>query len=144
MLPFKFFHCGKVGHFSSKCPFKENNTNEKGRKDKDKPREFKKKNYFKRNSFYSREDNRSSSDTKEEEYEIDTTQDEKVIMDLGKQRPGQEKIDTKECEVVVDMERELISDLEEISQIKKKNRLRKESCIFIRKKTMRLAKTQSY
>jgi hypothetical protein len=35
MLPFKFFHCGKVGHFASKCPFKENITNEKERKGKD-------------------------------------------------------------------------------------------------------------
>jgi hypothetical protein len=39
-LPFKCFHCGKVGNFSSKCPFKESNTIEKGRKGKDKPREF--------------------------------------------------------------------------------------------------------
>jgi hypothetical protein len=44
MLPFKCFHFGKVGHFSSKCPFKKNNTNEKEIKGKDKPREFKKKN----------------------------------------------------------------------------------------------------
>jgi hypothetical protein len=32
MLPFKFFHCGKVGHFSSKCPFKESNTMKKEEK----------------------------------------------------------------------------------------------------------------
>ena len=56
MLPFKCFHSGKVGHFASKFPFKENNTNEKERKGKDKPREFKKKKSFKMNNFYSKED----------------------------------------------------------------------------------------
>jgi hypothetical protein len=48
------------------------------------------------------------------------------LMDLEKQISNQEKKDTKECEVVVDMEGELISSLEEISQLKKNNRLRKE------------------
>jgi hypothetical protein len=66
MLPLKLFHCGKVGHFASKCPFKKNNTNEKERKGKDKPKEFKKKKSFKRNNFYSKVDNNNSSDTKEE------------------------------------------------------------------------------
>jgi hypothetical protein len=66
MLPFKFFHCGKVGHFSSKCPFKENNTNEKERKGKDKPREFKKKKSFKREKKYLKEDRNNSSDIDEE------------------------------------------------------------------------------
>jgi hypothetical protein len=46
-------------------------------------------------------------------------------MDLEKQRPDQEKVNTKECEVVVDMEGELISALEEIYQLKKNNRIRK-------------------
>jgi hypothetical protein len=64
MFPFKFFHCGKIGHFASKFPFKENNTNEMERKGKDKPRDFKKKKFFKRNNFYSKEDNNNSSDTK--------------------------------------------------------------------------------
>ena len=36
-------------------------------------------------------------------------------MDLELHKCDQEKIDTKECEVVVDMEGKLISDLEEIS-----------------------------
>jgi len=108
MLPFKFFHCGKVCHFSSKCPFKGNNTNEKERKGKDKPRIL--KNYFKRNSFYSKKD-RSRSD--EEEYESNIIHDEKILMDLEKQKSDQ--TDTKECEAIVDMEGELISALEEIS-----------------------------
>jgi hypothetical protein len=69
MLPFKFFHCGKIGHFSCKCPFKENNTNEKERKDKDKPRDFKNKYIFKRNSFYSKEENSCLLVDEEEEFE---------------------------------------------------------------------------
>jgi hypothetical protein len=93
-----------------------------------------KKKYFKRNNFYSREDNNNSSDTEEEEYEPDTTQDEKILMDLEKQRSDQEKTDTEECEVVVDMEGELISALEEISRLKKKNRLRKEQLQIYKEK----------
>jgi hypothetical protein len=134
MLPFKCFHCGKVGHFASKCPFKENNTNEKERKGKDKPREFKKKKSFKRNNFYSKEDRSNSSDTEEEEYEPDTIQDEKLLMALEQHKYDQEKKDTKECEVVVDMEGELISALEEISRLKKKNRLRKEQLQIYKEK----------
>jgi hypothetical protein len=126
MLPFKCFHCGKFGHFASKIPFKENNTNEQGRKGKDEPREFKKKNYFKRNNFYSRKDSTSSSDTQEEEYDPDTTKVEKIIMALEQQKYNQEKKDTEECEVVVDMEGELISTLEEISRLNKNNILSKE------------------
>jgi hypothetical protein len=126
MLPLKSFHCGKVGHFESKCPFKENNTNEKERKGKDKPRESKKKKSFKRNNFYTKEGRSSSSDTKGKEYEPDTIQDEKFIMALYQHKSDQEKTNTKECEVVADIEGELISALKEISRLKKKNRLRKQ------------------
>jgi len=79
MLPFKFFHCGKVVHFDSKCPFKENNANEKEIKGNDNSRELKKKKYFKRNIFYSKEDNNIYE---EEEYDPDIFQDEKILMDL--------------------------------------------------------------
>jgi hypothetical protein len=77
MLPFKSFHCGKFGHFSSKFPFKQNNINK--RKGKDKPKE---KNSYKRNIFYSKEDNISSLDTAEEEYEPNTNIDQKILMDM--------------------------------------------------------------
>jgi hypothetical protein len=66
MLPFKCFQCGKIGQFACKFPFKENITDEKERKDKDKPRDFKKKMFFERKFFYSREDSSSFSDDEEE------------------------------------------------------------------------------
>ena len=126
ILPFKCFHYGKVGHSASKFPFKENNTNEKERKGKDKPWESKKKKYFKRNNIYTKEDRSSSSDTEGKEYEQDIIQDEKFIMALYQHKSDQEKTNTKECEVVADIEGELISALKEISRLKKKNRLRKQ------------------
>jgi hypothetical protein len=46
-------------------------------------------------------------------------------MDLEQLKSDQEKTNTKDYEVVVDMEGELISALEEISRIKRKNKLRK-------------------
>jgi hypothetical protein len=54
MLPFKCFHCDKVGHFVSRCPFKENNTNKKERKSINKLKKFKMKKSFKRKNFYSK------------------------------------------------------------------------------------------
>jgi hypothetical protein len=78
---------------------------------------------FKRNIFYSKED---SSSSKEEEYEPDTIQDENFIMALEQHKSDQEKTNTEECEVVVDMEGELIVALEKISRLEIKNRLRKE------------------
>jgi hypothetical protein len=76
----------------------------------------------------------SLPETEEEEYETDTTQDEKLLMDLEKQRSDQVKIDIEECEVVVNMEGELISALEEISRLKKNNRLRKEQLQIYKEK----------
>ena len=51
-----------------------------------------------------KEDSNNSSDTEEEEYDPNTIQDEKIIMDLEQLKFDQEKKYTKECEVVVDME----------------------------------------
>jgi hypothetical protein len=84
MLPFECFHCGKVGHFVSKCLIKRNNINEKKRKCKDKPSDFKKS--FKRKSFYSKEDSKKSE---EEEDEPDIIQDEKLLMALEQHKYDQ-------------------------------------------------------
>jgi hypothetical protein len=65
--------------------------------------------------FYSKEDNNISSYTEEEEYDLYKTLDEKLLMALEKYKYDQEKIDTEECEVVVNLEGELLSDMEEIS-----------------------------
>ena len=66
-LPLKCFECGRIGHFSSKCPYKRNQNHDDENNGK-KNRSFQK--YEKGNNgrsakgknFYSREDNNSSDD----------------------------------------------------------------------------------
>jgi hypothetical protein len=51
MLPFKCFHCGKVGHFSSKFTFKENKPMKKKEKARTNPGSLKRKSLLKGTIF---------------------------------------------------------------------------------------------
>jgi hypothetical protein len=79
-LPFKCFNCGKVVHFSSKCPYpKEDPEDEENKtkqyKKKEKPN-YKKTFYKGKNNFYSKEENNSSSESSDS----DESDDDEVLF----------------------------------------------------------------
>jgi hypothetical protein len=117
-LPFKSFNCGKIGHFSSKCPHQKNDQN----CDDEKKNKFKK--YSKKKSLCANNDNSL------EDIDSDSSCEDKVndfmLMSMGgidDEHIGGEMDDE---EAVMDMEGELISALEEINRLRCKKRKQKQ------------------
>ena len=66
-LPLICFNCGKIGHFSSKCPYKHAESDDDEDETPKKETRYEKKNqkknnrkFFKKKNFYSKEDSSSS------------------------------------------------------------------------------------
>jgi hypothetical protein len=124
-LPFKFFNCGRIGHFSSKCPHNKKDQNSEG-EEKYKSKRFGKKKCLCVNNDDSLGDIDNNSDDEDNVNEF---------MLMAKEYYGNEskRSDVGYEEVVVDLEGELISALKEIDRLKFKKRKQKKMLIQFEK-----------
>jgi hypothetical protein len=130
-LPFKCFNCGKIGHFANKCPHKRN---DQTCDDEEKHKHinfFKEKNFKKKRLCVNNDDDPSNDE--DNDSSIEDKLNDFILMakeDYDNKSTGSE---ANEEEVVVDMEGELISALEEIDRLRVKNKKQKQLLIQFKK-----------
>jgi hypothetical protein len=124
-LPFKCFNCGRIGHFANKFPHKKHDRNYEG-EEKHKSKRFDKKKSLCVNNDDSSEDTDSDSSYEDKVNDF-------MLMAKGNYDNKSTGSDENDEEVVVDMEGELISALEEIDKLRIKNKNQRQLLIQFKK-----------
>jgi hypothetical protein len=130
-LPFKCFNCGRIGHFSNKCT-------QKGKDQTcDDEEKYKHRNFFKENNFKKKSLCIKNDDDPSDDEENDSSTEDKlndlILMVKEDYDNNSTGSDVNEEEVVVDMEGELISALEDIDRLRIKNRKKRQLLIQFEK-----------
>jgi hypothetical protein len=114
-LPLKCFNCGRIGHFSSKCPFNKHSDGEE--ESNNKTKEYKKmykkpfqRNFYKKKSLFIK-NNSESSDIDESDESTD------IRLFMAMENKNDELIEEEEGEV--DLEAELVSALSELKKVRR-------------------------
>jgi hypothetical protein len=130
-LSFKCFNYGRIGHFANKCPHKGKDQTCDD-EEKYKYRNFFKENNFKKKSLCINNDD-DPLDDEDNESSIEDKLNDVILMDKEDYDNNSTGSDVNEEEVVVDMERELISALEEIDRLRIKNGKKRQLLIQFKK-----------
>jgi hypothetical protein len=135
-LHFKCFNYGRICHFENKCPHKRKDQTCDD-EEKHKHRNFFKENNFKKKSLCVNNDDDPSDDDPSDDEDNDSTIEDKLndFILMAKEEYDNISIgsDANEEEVVVDMEGEFISALEEIDRLRIKNRKQRQLLIQFEK-----------
>lgn len=122
-FPFKCFDYRRVGHLSSKYPYKEKDEREEDLKFTNESQTYQKKKAYKKKGFYSKEESLAPKSDCEDSSKNESNK--YLLMALKTNAKKQSIMDSKE-EGVVDLEGELISALDELKKEMKKNKQLKE------------------
>jgi hypothetical protein len=108
-LHFKCFNCGRIGHFSNKCPYPIQEENDEEIHNQE--NQYKKKFYTKNKNFYSKEDINSSYISEDEDSEL-------LFMGMKMQDDKHSKNEEEG-----NFEEEILNVIEELGQTKKQNKV---------------------
>jgi hypothetical protein len=134
-LPFKCFNYGRIGHFANKCPHKRKDQTCDD-KEKHNHKNLVKENNIKKKSLCINNDD-DPSDDEDNDSSIEDKLNDFVLMEKEDYDNDNTGSDMNEDEVVVDMEGEMISALEEIDILRINNRKQRQLLIQFKKDSKR-------